>query len=199
MTHEAVRVIRDEHASLSAMLQSLLHMVRMGPDASNGGSSPERYFDVMRAMLFYIDAFPEKNHHPKESNLLFPRLARAAPHLMPTIEQLERDHMGGEMRVRELMHLLMAWEYMGELHRAAFESEAQRYVAFYLEHMKLEETALLPVAEAVLADDDWRVLDGAFASNSDPLNYRLPRDARFDRLFTRIVMRTPAPLGLGDA
>jgi len=199
MTHEAVRVIRDEHASLSAMLQSLLHMVRMGPDASDGSSSPERYFDVMRAMLFYIDAFPEKHHHPKESNLLFPRLARAAPHLMPTIEQLERDHMSGEMRVRELMHLLMAWEYMGELHRPAFENEAQRYVAFYLEHMKLEETALLPVAEAVLAEEDWRVLDEAFARNSDPLNHRLPRDARFDRLFTRIVLRAPAPLGLGDA
>ena len=36
MTHEAVRVIHDEHASLSAMLQSLLQMVRMGPDAPGG-------------------------------------------------------------------------------------------------------------------------------------------------------------------
>jgi hemerythrin-like domain-containing protein len=195
MTHEAVRVIHDEHASLSAMLQSLLQMVRMGPDAPGGRGSPERYFDVMRAMLFYIDAFPEKNHHPKESNLLFPRLARAAPHLIPAIEQLERDHLIGEMRVRELMHLLMAWEYMGELHRAAFEVEAVRYVAFHLEHMKLEETALLPVAEAVLNEEDWRVLDEAFAGNSDPLNYHLPRDASFDRLFTRIVLRAPAPPG----
>ena len=198
MTHDAVRVIRDEHAGLSAMLQSLAQMVRMGPDAPGMGS-PERYFDVLRAMLFYIDAFPEKNHHPKESNLLFPRLARAAPQLMPVIEQLERDHMNGEMLVRELMHLLMAWEYMGELHRAAFEEEALRYVTFYLDHMRLEETALLPVAEAVLAEDDWAVLDEAFTSHADPLNPRLPRDPHFDRLFTRIVMRVPAPIGLGEA
>ncbi len=198
MKYEALRVIRDEHASLSAMLQSLSQMVRMGPGAP-GGVSTERYFDVVRAMLFYIDAFPEKNHHPKESNLLFPRLARAAPHLMPTIERLERDHMGGEMRVRELMHLLMAWEYMGELHRPAFESEAQRYVAFYLEHMRLEETALLPVAESLLTDEDWSVLNDAFSRHTDPLNYRLPRDPQFDRLFTRIVLRAPAPLGLSDA
>lgn len=198
MKYEALRVIRDEHASLSAMLQSLSQMVRMGPEAP-GGVSTERYFDVVRAMLFYIDAFPEKNHHPKESNLLFPRLARAAPHLMPTIEQLERDHMSGEMRVRELMHLLMAWEYMGELHRPAFEKEAQRYVAFYLEHMRLEETALLPVAESVLTEEDWCVLNDAFSRHTDPLNYRLPRDPQFDRLFTRIVLRAPAPLGLSDA
>jgi hemerythrin-like domain-containing protein len=172
-THDAVRVILDEHASLSAMLTTFSQMVRLGPDASGAGS-PERYFDVLRAMLFYIDAFPEKNHHPKESNLLFPRLARAAPQLMATIEQLERDHMSGEMRVRELMHLLMAWEYMGELHRPAFESEAQRYVSFYLDHMRLEETALLPVAQEVLADSDWAVLDEAFTRHTDPLNPRKP-------------------------
>ncbi|MBU7574035.1 MAG: hemerythrin domain-containing protein [Hydrogenophaga sp.] len=197
-THDAVRVILDEHASLSAMLTTLSQMVRLGPDASGAGG-PERYFDVLRAMLFYIDAFPEKNHHPKESNLLFPRLARAAPQLMPTIEQLERDHMSGEMRVRELMHLLMAWEYMGDLHRPAFEAEAQRYVAFYLDHMRLEETALLPAAEKVLTEADWTVLDEAFTRHTDPLNPRRPRDPQFDRLFTRIVLRAPAPLGLGEA
>eukprot|EP01136_Pigoraptor_vietnamica_P043728 Opistho-1_new@19500 len=98
MTHEALRVIRDEHASLSAMLQSLLQMVRRGPEP-DGKDEHERFFDVLRAMLFYIDEFPEKHHHPKESNLLFPRLARAAPQVLPVIEQLEREHMSGEMRV----------------------------------------------------------------------------------------------------
>lgn len=196
MTQLALRVIRDEHASLSAMLRSLIQMVRLGPDmnAENGG---ERYFDSVRAMLFYIDAFPEKQHHPKESNLLFPRLARVAPQVMPTIQQLERDHMTSENRVRDLMHLLMAWEYMGELHRSAFENEAVRFANFYLEHMWLEETALFPVAEQALTDEDWKTLNEAFAQNRDPLGSRTPRDPQFDRLFTRIVLRTPAPLGLG--
>lgn len=197
MTHEALRVIRDEHASLSAMLQSLLQMVRRGPEP-DGKDEHERYFDVLRAMLFYIDEFPEKHHHPKESNLLFPRLARAAPEVLPTIEQLERDHMSGEMRVRELMHLLMAWEYLGETRRAAFEDEAVRYVAFYREHMRVEESVLLPVAERVLEAQDWHALNAAFATNQDPLNHRIPRDPLFDRLFTRIVMLAPSPVGLGD-
>lgn len=196
MTHLALRVIRDEHASLSAMLRSFIQMVRLGPDI-NSANGEERFFDSVRAMLFYIDVFPEKQHHPKESNLLFPRLARLAPQVMPTIEQLERDHMTGEMRVRELTHLLMAWEYLGELHRSAFENEAIRYANFYLEHMWLEETTLFPVAEKVLTEDDWRSLDEAFSQNRDPLNPRMPRDPQFDRLFTRIVLRTPPPLGVG--
>ena len=197
MTHEALRVIRDEHASLSAMLQSLLQMVRRGPEP-DGKDEHERFFDVLRAMLFYIDEFPEKHHHPKESNLLFPRLARAAPQVLPVIEQLEREHMSGEMRVRELVHLLMAWEYLGETRRAAFEADATRYVQFYLDHMRLEESVLLPEAEKSLTEADWHALNVAFATHRDPLNDKLARDPQFDRLFTRIVMRAPAPVGVGE-
>jgi hemerythrin-like domain-containing protein len=74
MNHEAIRVIRDEHASLAAMLKSLLQMVNRGLDPEGRGEH-ERYFDVMRAMLFYVDEFPETLHHPKETELLFPRVA----------------------------------------------------------------------------------------------------------------------------
>ena len=197
MNREALRVIRDEHASLAAMLQSLLQMIQRGPEPA-GKDQHELFFDVLRAMLFYIDEFPEKLHHPKESDLLFPRVARAAPQVMSTIEQLERDHMAGESQVRELMHLLMAWEYLGDTRRLAFETAAQHYVEFYLEHMRLEETVVLPEAERSLDDSDWHALNAAFATNRDPLNSRVPRDPQFDRLFTRIVMRAPAPVGLGE-
>lgn len=198
MHHSALRVIRDEHASLAAMLKSMLQMIKRGPDAE-GKHAPEQYFDVLRAMLFYIDEFPEKLHHPKESDLLFPRLARVAPHVMATIERLESDHMTGEVRVRELMHLLMAWEYLGDTRRAAFEAEATRYAQFYLEHMRLEETVLLPEAERSLTDADWHALNVAFATHRDPLNDKGTRDPQFDRLFTRIVMLAPAPVGLGES
>ena len=34
-------------------------------------------FSTLRAMLFYIDEFPERLHHPKESDLLFPEAGAA--------------------------------------------------------------------------------------------------------------------------
>lgn len=196
MNPEALRIIRDEHASLAAMLRSLLQMIQRGPDPDGQGRH-ELFFDVLRAMLFYIDEFPEKHHHPKESDLLFPRVARVAPQVMATIEQLERDHIEGEGKVRELTHLLQAWEYLGEPRRAVFEDAAHRYVAFYLEHMRLEESVVLPEAERSLSAEDWHAIDVAFADNPDPLNRHIPRDPQFDRLFTRIVMQAPAPVGLG--
>ena len=196
MIHESLRVIREEHTSLAAMLQSLMQMVRRGP-MHDGQDDSALFFDVLRAMLFYIDEFPEQHHHPKESDLLFPRVAKAAPHTLAAIDQLERDHLQGETRVRELMHLLLAWELLGESRRQAFIDEITRYVDFYLEHMRLEETVILPEAERPLSEADWQALDAAFAANPDPLNERIPRDPQFDRLFTRIVMTAPAPVGLG--
>lgn len=193
MKPDALRTVRDEHASLSAMLRSMLVMIERGPETDG----PERFFDVLRAMLFYIGEFPEKLHHPKESDLLFPRVARAAPHTLETIQRLEKEHMGGEDRVRELVHLLMAWEYLGEPRRQAFVDEAQAYVRFYLAHMKLEEQVVLPAAEQLLDEADRRALDAAFSSHVDPLSPEGQRNPAFDRLFTRIVRLAPSPVGVG--
>lgn len=192
MAQECIKVIQEEHTALAAMLRSMLMMLDRGP-----GDEPEGFFDVMRAMLFYIDEFPEKQHHPKESDLLFPRVARHSPHVMTVVEQLEREHMRGEAAVRELQHLLLAWELMGEGRRARFEEELRRYVGFYLDHMRLEESVIIPEARKVLNADDWKALDEAFLSHVDPLANPQRRDPAFDRLFTRIVMRAPSPVGLG--
>jgi hypothetical protein len=64
--------------------------------------------------------------------------------------------------------------------------------------MRLEEAVILPAAQQVLSVDDWKELDEAFATNCDPLTGQYPRDPAYDRLFTRIVMRAPAPIGLGE-
>ena len=193
MSHESIQIIHDEHAALAAMLQSLRMMVKRGP-----GKEPENFFDVLRAMLFYIDEFPERLHHTKETELLFPPVLKRAPHLREAIERLDKDHAHGESSVREIQHLLLAWELLGESRRRAFEQATNQYLDFYLEHMRMEETVILPQAEKVLTESDWKTLDAAFATNCDPLTGKYPRDPVYDRLFTRIVMRAPSPIGLGE-
>ena len=193
MSHLALKIIREEHASLAAMLHSLEQMLQRGL-----GEQPERFFDVLRAMLFYIDEFPERMHHPKESNLLFPKVVRVAPATMDAVRRLEQDHIRSEGAVRELQHHLLAWELLGDSRREQFETASKSYTASYLEHMRLEETAILPEAEKSLDAADWQELDAAFATNCDPLTGKYPRDPLYDRLFTRIVMAAPEPIGLGS-
>jgi len=193
LIQSSVQIIHDEHTALASMLRSVGMMLDRGP-----GANPQAFFEVMRAMLFYIDEFPEQRHHPKETELLFPPVARLAPETRAAIAQLDLDHARGEIAVRELQHRLLAWELLGETRREVFETAARRYLSFYLEHMRLEETMVLPAAMRVLSEDDWRAIDAAFETNCDPLTGQYPRDPIYDRLFTQIVSQAPAPIGLGE-
>lgn len=188
----ALQIIRDEHASLAAMLQSMRMLIQRGPDEDR-----LQFFTVLRAMLFYIDEFPERLHHPKESNLLFPKVAKASNKVIGAIDKLERDHMYSEKAARELQHLLLAWELLGSKRRAAFEDAFGAYVDFYLEHMHLEESLILPEAQRCLSPQDWQLLDAAFAENADPLSGHHPPAKEYEKLFSLIVMRAPSPIGLG--
>ena len=193
MSHISLRTINEEHATLNAMLQSLLMMIKRGPlDA------PELFFDILRAMLFYIDEVPEKQHHPKETELLFPILVKRSPQCAEVIQRLNTEHHKGESSIRDLQHMLLGWEILGDSRRVAFETAAQQYVDFYKEHMHLEESVVIPEALKVLNADDWRSIDAAFAMNSDPMSTSKVRDPMYDRLFTKITLRTPTPIGLGQ-
>ena len=190
--HSALQTIRDEHASLAAMLQSMRLMVQKGPT-----DDQRQFFDVLRGMLFYIDEFPERLHHPKESNLLFPKVVKCAPKTMGAVDKLERDHMRSEKAARDLQHMLLAWELLGPGRRAAFEEAMGQYIDAYLEHMNLEENVILPEAERCFSEEDWKLLDAAFAENADPLTGQYRPTEAYEKLFTLIVTRAPSPIGLG--
>ena len=192
MIGKSVQIIRDEHMALAAVLRSLTLMIKKGP-----AEEPELFFDVVRAMLFYIDEFPERLHHTKESELLFAPLLAKAPHLAQDLDKLASDHVYSEGAVKELQHLLLAWELLGDSRRKVFESTVEHYVTAYLNHMRLEETVVIPEAEKNFTAEDWAQLDAAFEKNCDPLTGKYPREPLYDRLYTRIVMRAPAPIGMG--
>ena len=191
MTPRTLEIIRDEHQALAAMLRSLSMLLA---HARRHGALPD--FDVLRAMMFYIDEFPERLHHTKESELLFPVIRQRAPELAPVLDRLDADHARGEAAIRDLEHALMAFEVMGPSRREAFEAAVQRYIGFYLEHMALEEESVIPTARTALTADDWRLLDAAFEANRDPLTCHEPAD-EYRALFRRIAMAAPAPIGLG--
>jgi len=193
MTHPALTIIRDEHGALSAMLRSMSMLLA---EYRREGSMPD--FSVLRAMLFYMDEFPEKLHHTKEAQLLFPKVRERCPEIAATLDRLDRDHARGEKAIRDLEHDLLAFEVLGEPRREAFEKSVERYIDFYLTHMSLEEDVVLPLAQKALTEEDWTEIDAAFLANRDPLTGHEPEEG-YRPLFSKIVMNTPAPIGLGPA
>ena len=68
-TPSALTIIRAEHQALAAILHALRHTLC---DIRDHGAKPN--FEVLRSLLFYVDAYPERLHHPKETDHLFKRL-----------------------------------------------------------------------------------------------------------------------------
>ena len=190
-TPATLQIIRREHSLLSAVLRSMTMLVR---DARRADRAPD--FHVLRAMLFYIDEFPERLHHVKETAMLFPRLRACTHEADAVLARLDQDHLNGAPRIRDLEHRLSAWEFLGEPRRKAFETALEEYEAFYLEHMRVEEDQVLPLAERCFGEADWLILDRAFGAHRDPLAEADPH-APYVELFRKIVQITPAPYGGG--
>jgi len=184
-------MLRDEHRSISAVVQGLLTLARAAQDPA---LKPE--FAVFRAMIHYIDAFPERLHHPKEDAYLFARLALRSPEARPLVEQLRAEHVRGAQMVRELESALIAFEVNGAAEAPKFLAAAEAYAQFHWDHMRKEEKQLLPLCERAFSVPDWEAVDKEFAGNTDPI-----ADVRqdFKRLYERIVSLAPDPVGLGPA
>jgi len=188
----ALSIIRDEHRSISAVLHGLKQLAKAAEDPS---VKPE--FEVFRAMIYYIDQFPERLHHPKEDQYLFPRLAKRAPQAVALIDELSAEHVKGAKLVRDLEQALIGLEVGWAGGSAAFRAAIDVYADFHWSHMRKEEEQLLPLAERFLTEEDWRAIDDAFAGNNDPIADLREQD--FDKLFTRIVNLAPAPIGVGQS
>jgi hemerythrin-like domain-containing protein len=188
---QALRIIHDEHRSISAVLSGLKSLAQMVRDSR---LRPE--FEVFRAMIYYIDAFPERMHHPKEDQYLFARLLQRDPSTRALVEGLKAEHVAGGQLVRDLEQALLEYEQTWPEGADKFGAAVENYSQFHWKHMGKEENELLPLAQKALTAEDWDAIETAFAANEDPIADQREKD--FDNLYQRIVNLAPAPIGLGD-
>jgi hemerythrin-like domain-containing protein len=188
---KALAAIRNEHRSIGAILHGMQYLV--GEIRARKTPINPRVFS---AMLYYLDTFCERMHHPKEDRYLFVPLRRFGAEAEPVVSHLEADHAEGGRALRRLEQYLVRYEEGGDREFPAFARAADEFVQDYWEHMRKEEQELFPLAEKLLTSDDWQVADRAFAENRDPL--AAERDTRdFQKLFSRIVNLAPPPIGVG--
>jgi len=190
---KAIRIIRDEHRAIAAILHGMLYLVR---GIREQGAKPN--FDLFGAMIYYIDAFPERFHHPKEDRYLFRVLRVRHPDSTPLLDRLEEEHWRGAHKIRTLEQALARYQHGGASEFPDFAKAVEDYAAFHWNHMRAEEDEVLPLAEKHLSAADWDAIDTAFLSHVDPLHGTESEDG-YQALFTRIVNLAPPPIGLGPA
>jgi len=188
---ESIRIIQSEHRSISSVLLGLKELTRMAADPA---ATPD--WRPFRAMIRYIDEFPERFHHPKEDRYLFAVLRKKSSFSHFLIDRLEKEHLRSRALVRELERALVLLEDRWPQGLAEFSARVDEYCRFHWDHMRTEEKELLPLAEKQLTAEDWARVDAGFAGNVDPLQGLQERN--FRELFTRLVNLAPAPVGLGE-
>jgi len=191
MLNRALAIIHDEHHALGAVLHGLRFLVR---EMREKGATPD--FKLLWSMIYYMDAFSERLHNPREDAYLFARLKLRTHEADAVIATLERQHAESSAQVRELEQALGQLEAGMSGGLDIFANAVEQQVEEAWQHMALEEKVAIPLAKKHLTVEDWIDIAEAFGENGDP-RFGAKPDHEFRDLFTRIVNLAPPPIGVG--
>ncbi len=117
---KVLNTIRDEHRSIAAILHGMRYFVER-IETRKAKVDPR----VFRAMLYYLDTFCERMHHPKEDRYLFSALRKRGNEAGVIIDELEKEHARGGESLRQLEQRLLRYEEGGDKEFAAFAQAAK--------------------------------------------------------------------------
>lgn len=193
MLNRALAIIHDEHRSLGAVLHGLRFLVR---EALEKGR--ELDFKLLWAMIYYMDAFSQRLHDPREEAYLFAKIMERTHEADEIIARLKQQHADSVEHLRKLELMLGQLEAGVPGSLATFASEVEQMVEAARQHMQLEEKTVIPLAKKYLTTEDWIGIAEAFGEHGDP-RFGAKPEHEFRDLFTRIVNLAPPPIGVGPA
>ncbi len=176
----AIRIIRDEHLAIASVLYGLRTAMRR---IASGAAPDLRLLD---ALLGYIEQFPERLHHPKESGVLFPAVVARCPQAQGLVDMLDAEHALGASLIEVLRTTFTRFANGDHAAFTALATTVDEYADFHWRHMEREEDRLLPIAETHLTVEDWARVSTAFRANDNPLEGIRPKQEA-EILYRRIL------------
>jgi hemerythrin-like domain-containing protein len=191
---DAMRILMDEHQSLAAIIHAIRHMIG---EIGAGRLQPDH--KLLEAMVHYLDAYPEKRHHPKEDEFLFGPLRARTHDADAVLDKLDAEHADAEARIAVLEAAVKAYAQDPKGFEA-FKTAFEDYAAFYRTHMMTEEREVLPLIRKHFTAEDWEKANAGFIAD-DPLGGTRATaragEEDFAQIFSKLVAAAPAPIGLG--
>ena len=189
---DAMRILMDEHQSLAAIIHAIRHMIG---EIGAGRLQPDH--KLLEAMVHYLDAYPEKRHHPKEDEFLFGPLRARTHDADAALDKLEAEHADAEARIAVLEAAVKAYAQDPAGAFEAFNIAFNDYAAFYRTHMMTEEREVLPLIRKHFTAEDWAHANAGFIIDDPMHGARAQDEEDFTRVFSKLVASAPAPIGLG--
>lgn len=192
---DAMRILMDEHQSLAAIIHAIRHMIT---EIGAGRLKPDH--KLLEAMVHYLDAYPEKRHHPKEDAYLFGPLRARTHDADAALDRLEAEHAQADARIAVLDAAVKGYSLNEVDGFEGFKVAFNDYAEFYRSHMMTEEREVLPLIRKHFTSEDWARANAGFIAD-DPLSgsRASSKDGAedFAQIFSKLVAAAPAPIGLG--
>lgn len=181
----AIERIKDDHRALARVMGAMRILVAQ---FRAGGRAPD--VALFESMLRYIENVPDRLHHPREDQTLFPAVRAGNPAAASLIASLEREHARAAPLLAQLRAALAAFRAGGSNAINPLGEVLDEFADFYWAHMRAEEEQLLPAALGCLSADDWSRVERAFTDSRDPL-FDAPCQAEYADLLQFIASHAP--------
>ena len=152
-----------EHTYLARILNAFEdHLISLRADKSVD-------YGIIREVMHYIVHYPDTYHHPRE-HILFERMLARDPTLQDSVAKIEHEHEIAYEQGRQLLTLLEQAQRQPTpaLSREILQ-KGVRYTEGMRDHMRLEETALIPHATKLLSTEDWEKARSEMQAHIDSL------------------------------
>jgi len=160
--HDTLMLWHADHVNFGRLLNLLEDELGQVHDAA----APD--YELMHDILFYMTHYSDLLHHPKEE-LMFARVKSRDASRRPTIDSLTLQHARLKEIGEGMVGVLDAVVNGSITPRERVEAATRTYIAELREHMRTEESEILPSAGRLLTDADWAEIDAAIAHVDDPL------------------------------
>jgi len=173
-----------EHVNFAKLLNLLEGQLSL----FHGGKSPD--YELMLNIMFYMTHYSDVLHHPKE-DLVFAKIRERDQRVAATVDALATQHThlhrSGQELVRQLDEILN--DTISS--REGVETTARDYVGTLRDHMRIEESDILPLADKLLTSHDWAAIHAAIDHIEDPLFGKHP-EGRYVALQQQIARQAQA-------
>lgn len=157
-----VATLREEHRKIAFLLDVFEREVELVAVASDAD------WGVLQGIAEYFYDYPDRCHHPKE-DAIFRRLQERFPEEARSLDDLLAQHRHVRSRVQTFHEQIQSIFIEDVLPREKLISTARDFVDMQRQHMMKEEELFFPVAERLLAEEDWERIESQLYSGVDPI------------------------------
>ncbi|MDH3691303.1 MAG: hemerythrin domain-containing protein [Gammaproteobacteria bacterium] len=146
---------------------------------------------LINRVMTYLTDYSDVIHHPKE-DVMLERLGYTQPDFANAIDALMAQHDMLATKGMEFLKIVEEAEEGQAQRLDTLEEMGRDFVSRQFQHMRHEETEILPAARKSFSTADWQAIDDAVSPRADPL-FGDTVEEEFRELYEHILSNSSPP------